>query len=211
MGRVLRHPVSAGVIGGLVWGIALRAWMRYITTDPEFTWSGTLFIVGATTLVGALLGFARHRRNLGGVGWWRFSVLGLLLLGAGGSVMWPSVILGAIALGITRPAWVRLLLGAGAVAAQVPVLAGTVIGNGRLFERRVGAGHPLVHPDARRGDVGVLGRLLTEGGRGAHSRTGQTTRLRPSARHYRDPRGRRHGACREVTAADGGGRGITRR
>ncbi len=132
MGRVLRQPVSAGVIGGLVWGIALRAWMRYITTDPEFTWSGTLFIVGATTLVGALLGFARHRRNLGGVGWWRFSVLGLLLLGAGGSVMWPSVILGAIALGITRPAWVRLLLGAGAVAAQVPVLADTVIGNGRL-------------------------------------------------------------------------------
>lgn len=134
MGRVLRHPVSAGLVGGLVWGVVMRAWMRYITTDPEFSWSGTLFIVGATTFVGALLGFARYRRRLGGIGWWRFSILGLLLLGAGGSVMWPSVILGAIALGITRPVWARWLLGAGAVVTQVPVMAEGVVGNWRLSD-----------------------------------------------------------------------------
>ena len=28
-----------------MWGICARVWMRFIATDPEFTWAGTLFIV----------------------------------------------------------------------------------------------------------------------------------------------------------------------
>ena len=26
-----------GLLGGVVWGIDARVWMRYISTDPEFT------------------------------------------------------------------------------------------------------------------------------------------------------------------------------
>src|SRR3990172_3608722 len=34
-----------GLVGGLIWGVDGRVWMRFISTDPEFTWAGTLFIV----------------------------------------------------------------------------------------------------------------------------------------------------------------------
>src|ERR687898_224194 len=45
--RRLPGPVVllGGLLGGVVWGIDARVWMRFISTDPEFTWSGTLFIV----------------------------------------------------------------------------------------------------------------------------------------------------------------------
>lgn len=114
--------IGAGV--GLAWGIAMRAWMRFITAQPEFTWSGTLFILGAATITGTLLGLAWHRRAVGGVGWWRFTALSLLLLGAGGAVMWPAVVLGAMALGRPWKPWVRVALGVLAGASQVPVVQG---------------------------------------------------------------------------------------
>lgn len=129
---IRRRPIVAGAGFGLVWGVTMRAWMRYISTDPEFSWGGTLFIVGATTVVGALLGFARHRRQVGGVGWWRLTFVSLILLGSGGAVMWPSVILGAVAIGHPRPRWMRWVLGLGAVGAQVPVLQGAVVENWRF-------------------------------------------------------------------------------
>lgn len=129
---ILRHPTVMGAILGLLWGVAMRGWMRFISTDPEFSWSGTLFILGAAVIVGSLLGFARHRRARGGIGWWRLSMMSLLLLGAGGAVMWPSVALGAIAFGRARPRWLRPLLAVGALAAQIPVIQGTVLDNSRF-------------------------------------------------------------------------------
>lgn len=112
--------IGAGV--GFAWGIAMRAWMRFITAQPEFTWSGTLFILGAATITGTLLGLAWHRRAVGGVGWWRLAALSLLLLGAGGAVMWPAVVLGAMALGRPWKPWIRVTLGALAAASQIPVV-----------------------------------------------------------------------------------------
>lgn len=126
-----RHPVVAGAGIGLVWGAVMRAWMRYITGEPEFSWSGTLFILGASVIVGGTLGFARLRRSRGGAGWWRLSLLSLVLLGAGGSVMWPAVVPGAIAIGRPRPTWMRVGLGAGALATQIPVVT-EIFGNWRL-------------------------------------------------------------------------------
>lgn len=123
------HPILAGAAIGLAWGVAMRAWMRFIAPNPEFSWSGTLFILGAATIVGTVLGLARLRRRRAGAGWWRLSILSLLLLGAGGAVMWPSVILGAIALGRPRPRWLRAVLGAGALAVQVPILRGVLDDN----------------------------------------------------------------------------------
>ncbi len=55
--------VLAGVAGGLVWGILARLWMRLISTDPEFTWSGTILILIVTTLFGLGVGGAAAGRR----------------------------------------------------------------------------------------------------------------------------------------------------
>jgi hypothetical protein len=113
--------LARGAIGGLLWGVGLRAWMRFISTDPEFTWSGTLFIVGATTLAGAMTGLALHRWHRSRGQWWRALGLFFLPLGAAaGSVMVPTFVLGGLALGARHwPAWIRALLGAVAIGFQV--------------------------------------------------------------------------------------------
>jgi hypothetical protein len=82
--------------------------------------------------VGALLGLARWRRAAGGVGWWRSTVLSLGLLGAGGAVMWPSVVLGAIALGLRRWLALRVALLLAAIGAQVPVMQSVIAENWRM-------------------------------------------------------------------------------
>ncbi len=127
-----RRPLAAGLMIGLAWGVAMRAWMRFISPDPEFTWSGTLFILGAGAIVGALLGLARRRRRDGGLGWWRMSALSLGLLGAGGAVMWPSVVLGGIGFGRPGPRWMRVGLLVAAAGAQVPVMQSVIAGNWRM-------------------------------------------------------------------------------
>lgn len=107
--------LAAGLGAGMLFGIAIRAWMRLISEDPEFTVSGTMFIVIAGTLAGlgaALAAVARRNR-------WRFgkvaSVIGGVLflgLGAGaGIILLVSVVLLGVAIGrprITLP--VRLLV-----------------------------------------------------------------------------------------------------
>lgn len=107
--------LAAGLGGGLVFGIAIRAWMRLISETPEFTMSGTIFIVMAGTLAGlgaALAAVARRNR-------WRYgkfaSVIGGVLfvgLGTGaGIILLVSVVLLGVAIGrprITLP--VRLLV-----------------------------------------------------------------------------------------------------
>lgn len=118
----------AGACLGLLWGIGMRAWMRFISTDPEFSWSGTLFIIGATTIAGTLTGLAFHRWQLGKGFWWRLLALSYLPLGtAAGSVMLPSFVVGGIALGRSRwPAWIRVGLGLVAVGFQIVFFAGGV-------------------------------------------------------------------------------------
>lgn len=125
-GWLLRHPVIAGALLGFLWGATIRLWMRYISTNPEFTWSGTGYIVGAATLVGALLGLAYHRYRLGRGNWWRLNGLSVLFLGvAAGGVMIPTVILGGLGLGRrTWPKGVRGLLLLLAVGVQVLFFAG---------------------------------------------------------------------------------------
>ncbi len=126
------HPVLAGAGLGLLWGGAMRAWMRFISTNPEFSWSGTSFILAAGAIAGSVLGWARHRRRAGGVGWWRYSALSLGLLGAGGAVMWPSVIAWGIAIGRRRPWWLVSTLLAGGAAVQYPVIDANILSNWRL-------------------------------------------------------------------------------
>jgi hypothetical protein len=123
------HLVGLGAVFGVTWGAVLRGWMRFITTSPEFSWSGTLLIVVGSGIVGAMLGFARHRRNVGGIGWWRVNVLFLLLLGGAGSVMWPSVILGGIAFARPRPRWLRIGTAVLATVIQIPLVSEVAVQN----------------------------------------------------------------------------------
>lgn len=107
------HPVAAGAVGGLVWGALLRLWMRYITPFPEFTWSGTLLILVATSVTGACLGAVWWHQRQGHSRRWRLLGLGgLLAFGGAGIIMLPSVLLGA--LGIGRQHW-RTAIRAGLV------------------------------------------------------------------------------------------------
>ena len=114
---------------GILWGVAMRAWMRFISTNPEFSWSGTMFILGASAIAGGLLAFARHRRSMCGIGWWRATALSLMLLGAGGAVMWPGVILGAIAIGRRHIRWLAIVFGLSAALTQIPVLQDAIFDN----------------------------------------------------------------------------------
>ena len=103
--------VGGFLVGGLVWGVVARLWMRLITTDPEFTWSGTLFIVGAFTIAATAQGIALAVRRRRWPRWAQGIVRSLALvlalpLGAGaGIAMLPALVTGSIALGRTNWRW----------------------------------------------------------------------------------------------------------
>lgn len=42
--------LASGFFGGIAIGALARLWMRWISTDPEFSWSGTFFIVIVFTI-----------------------------------------------------------------------------------------------------------------------------------------------------------------
>lgn len=118
--------LMGGLVGGLAWGMIARLWMRFISTNPEFTWSGTLFIVigfGIAGLAqsGAYLG---RRANLARPALTVLrvvAVIALLPLGRGaGASMFPTIILATLAL--THRTWPRWLRGiVAAVALLAPV------------------------------------------------------------------------------------------
>lgn len=116
------RPVGLGLLSGLGWGVAARAWMRSIATDPAFTWSGTLYILGAAALAGLMAGcVGAVRRPWAKV----FGVLALVPLGMGaGALMLPTILLGTIALRRrTLPGWARALAAILAVVPLGPVVA----------------------------------------------------------------------------------------
>ncbi len=94
----LRWP-AAGVAAGLAWGAFARGWMRYISTNPEFTWPGTIAIVALAGLAGACLLTVEGLRR-GGKGGWRRAVAvpALLMFASPGAVMAPTAVLGGLAL-----------------------------------------------------------------------------------------------------------------
>lgn len=120
--------MAIGGACGLGWGVAIRAWMRLISDEPEFSLSGTLFIVGAATIVGLGFGLALASRTwtnrarpparwLGGAS--------VVFLGVGaGSITLPTIVFGGLALGTPRPRLAtRMVMAVGALA--VGGLAGT--------------------------------------------------------------------------------------
>ena len=114
----------ASFVAGAALGIVARIWMRFITTDPEFSWVGTLFIVVGFGVVflgqaGVYLG---RRSGLGTFGFVALRVLAIVTLvplaGAAGAFAFPIIVFSPLAIirtGWNR--WLRLLLG---VLALIP-------------------------------------------------------------------------------------------
>lgn len=110
--------IAAGTLGGFTLGVAARAWMRLISTDPEFTWNGTMFIVLGFTVWGTGQGVATATRARTDRRWKLATartfgaVTTLPLFMAAGGIMAPTVIGGSLAVHRTDwRAWVRVLLG----------------------------------------------------------------------------------------------------
>ncbi len=112
--RAWAWALVRGLLVGATIGVAYRAWMRLIATDPSFSWDGTIFIImlGIIAGVGASLartGRVRFRRR-----WARgvartFGTIAVLALGMGqGMIALPVWLFGGLAWGRTDlNRWVR--------------------------------------------------------------------------------------------------------
>ncbi len=119
----------AGGLAGAAWGAQFRGFMRFVSTDPEFSWSGTLFIVGAFTLAGAAHGvvLSGSRQGLSRLTLTPLRVVALVvtlpIMSAAGAPLAPTVVFGALALHRhTWSRWARLVC-ALVAAAPVAVIA----------------------------------------------------------------------------------------
>ena len=74
MRAALRYA-GLGIALGAGWGVLARIWMRQVSTIHNFSWTGTLFIVGLAALAGASLGLVHAARRRGGSRWWRLAAL----------------------------------------------------------------------------------------------------------------------------------------
>jgi len=99
----LRWWVPIGALVGLLVAVIARLWMRWISTDPEFSWPGTIGILTGFTLFGGMQAGAaayrrrqrsRRRTTLVRVASGAFS---LGIFGAAGAVMFPTVLFGGLA------------------------------------------------------------------------------------------------------------------
>jgi len=96
----LARGAALGFALGAAWGVLARVWMRLITTDPEFSWSGTLMIVGLSAVLGLGVGVVDAARRTGRSGFWTLAVVpGLLLFMSPGMLLAPAFLLGGLAWG----------------------------------------------------------------------------------------------------------------
>lgn len=115
------RAAAAGLALGAGWGVLARVWMRMISTTPEFSWSGTLLIIGFSALAGLGLGLVHGARSRHRSRWWRLAVvLALPIVSAAQGVVFapafwlggfafagrgPRVVRGVLALVATGPVW----------------------------------------------------------------------------------------------------------
>jgi hypothetical protein len=158
--RSERHPVRAlpivviGMVCGLAWSAALRAYMVELAgLESRFDWAGTfaaILLPGAVT--GGLLGWAEVPRKRGGTRHWRWLAVGplcfaiapllmpgalvaLLTQGLGGGAVAVALfaIVGGYALAGRGPVAARLVCGASATLLVVAItVASPFVGGERL-------------------------------------------------------------------------------
>jgi hypothetical protein len=137
--------LAVGFPAGAALGVLARLWMRAITDDPDFTWSGTLFIVGAFAVFGAGQALSWSARRAGRrrpavtAARCAAAVLTLPLFTGAGSIMLPTIL--AASLAAWRTDWkrvTRLVLALLAVPVAVFVVASVVREFGLLVQGLTG-------------------------------------------------------------------------
>jgi drug/metabolite transporter (DMT)-like permease len=104
----MRRGFAAGLLAGTLWGVVARMFMRLLSDDPQFSWEGTLGIIGMSAVAGALVGLVHGARLAGRSRWWRLAALpGLLLFAGPGSLLLPAAVGMAVVL-LGRP-WARVV------------------------------------------------------------------------------------------------------
>ena len=102
---------------GLLTGAVARGFMALLTEDPQFTWEGTLGILGVFAVVGLAFAAAYDAKSRQRSRWWKLLALPAAVIGLGpGMLMVPGIL--GMALVASRDRWVR--------AAGAVVLAGFV-------------------------------------------------------------------------------------
>lgn len=105
-GRVRRPAWPIALVApfaGVAIGVVARWWMRLITDEPEFSWSGTIFIVGAFTVAGTGHGLAWAARRADLRRRWTTparivaAVLTLPIFVGAGAMMMPTVLCASLA------------------------------------------------------------------------------------------------------------------
>lgn len=94
------RAAAAGALLGAGWGVLARAWMRLVSTEPEFSWPGTLAVVGAAAILGAGVGLAAvGRRRRDGWRWLGLAVApGMVIFAGQGAPFLPAFVVGGILL-----------------------------------------------------------------------------------------------------------------
>ena len=106
---------------GVAWGAAARIWMRLISTDPEFSWPGSIAILVLAGIAGLSLGLVHGSRAQGRSRWWLLAaVMVLPLFASPGLPFLPAVLLGGLAFGQRAMIW--RVLGGFAFAGSVALL-----------------------------------------------------------------------------------------
>jgi hypothetical protein len=110
------RAIAWSVGGAVVWTALARLFMRWVSTEPGFSWAGTLGIAAAALIAFVLTGFVGAALAKGWSGWWRLVALpGLLVFAGPGMVLLPAAIGSAAGVRLRR-SWLRvsaLLLGLG--------------------------------------------------------------------------------------------------
>ena len=95
--------ILTGAMGGALLGVVARLWMRWISTDPEFTWSGTIFIVIGFAIFAAnqatvfVLRKKTKSRRITSIIRGAGVLFSLPIFAAAGAIMFPTVALASIA------------------------------------------------------------------------------------------------------------------
>jgi hypothetical protein len=160
-GRMLRVVLIGAALGAL-WGITARIWMRMISEHPDFTWTGSLMIVGFSAWLGLGVGLVYATRGRGHLRWLRLlGIPGLALFASPGMAFAPAFLLGSAMWNRARQRWLRRTgIGLGLVAVLAPTL---LVWNDER-ETELGFVKPLLDQAEIGVGFGVLSLALAYGG-----------------------------------------------
>ena len=117
---------------GCAWAVTLRLWMRLVATDPQFSWSGTIFVVALPTTLSLLIGVSLVARRAQAhlairIPLRILACISTLVLGFGpGVLLLPALVGGGIARSSMRPGTSRRIVVGVAIAVSGGLAAATM-------------------------------------------------------------------------------------